>query len=73
MKINHFDRCIFQCITIVFIYSHKINKPRSIYFTNQGFGSVTFLPVVTDLLDTDPPKNALYFNVSKREFYRQRF
>ena len=40
---------------------------------NQGFGSVSFSSVDSDLLDTDQPKNTLKIEMSKREFYQQRF
>ena len=40
---------------------------------NQGFGSVLFSSVDSDLLDTDQPENALKIEMSKREFYQQRF
>ena len=36
---------------------------------NLSFGSVTFEPVDPDILDTDPPENALKLKMSKREIY----
>ena len=44
-----------------------------ILYLKQGSGSVTFSPANPDLLDLDPPVNALEIKILKRRIYQQRF
>ena len=44
---------------VIFIYPGNLFNIKRVGCVNQCFGSVTFKPEDPDLLDTDPPENAL--------------